>query len=650
MRVHNFSSTIDLSLCTHDHHIEIIEGQARLKARILLADDIGSVTQKTYELIQGNVCARKTFRLSFTDIQQAEVVLRIDPIIESKRHSEIINTLNLEINGHKITHEYTSENSSFQGDIDSYWSNGWEVIALPVKALKAGMNNLVIKDGGGGWRLFIDTMRHYQHSAKSIDGGNTWTDERLGDNDFCTGEYVVRLNLLRHPPSGILTSPSIDMAAAADENEIAPRVMVKSVCFTPDISRPRGTGILIKWRSGGAPVYRPETWGHWQDARGPVSIPKSHRFIQWQATLTTAHGKSTPVLRGLSVEMCGQIIKKTNTALSLVETNNDPLVRSSYPFAHQLEDEPRLAVLRNRWRLDKVVEGAKTEFEKFLRLKRWTRQQWENGWDDGELSFVPPWDAMVVLELASKKLSLGMCTHYASTFVQCCLALGLQARVCITTAHCVAEIWSNEYEKWVMMDPGCDFDDGRKGTRYFERSGLPMSALDLHLASADDDFEGVVEICDPESISGTDVENASRYYQFCTTLRNNFLTSLYPEEPEHGRVSYTYDGHVWYESEGMPLPQFSIRSSRAGDFDWSVNQTHILLQQGSEPNSLTVLLDTVTPNFDTFLIQTNNGKWKTSKERFVWKLTQGKNTLRVKSTNKFGVEGIESHVLVRRGG
>ena len=84
MPVHTFTSTIDLSLCTHDHHIEIVEGQVRLKPRILLADDIGAVTQKTYEVIRGNVCARKTFRLSYTDIRQAEAVLRIDPIADEK--------------------------------------------------------------------------------------------------------------------------------------------------------------------------------------------------------------------------------------------------------------------------------------------------------------------------------------------------------------------------------------------------------------------------------------------------------------------------------------------------------------------------------------------------------------------------------------
>ena len=165
MPVHTFTSTTDLSLCTHDHHVEIVDGQARLKSRILLADDIGSVTRKIYEVIRGNVCARKTFRLSFTDIRQAEVVLRIDPITDDKGNPEIERILHLEINGHKITHHYTVENTSFQGEIDSYWSSGWEIVPLPVKVLKAGLNNLVIKDGGNsGWRLFIDTMRHYQHS------------------------------------------------------------------------------------------------------------------------------------------------------------------------------------------------------------------------------------------------------------------------------------------------------------------------------------------------------------------------------------------------------------------------------------------------------------------------------------------------------
>ena len=627
--------------------MEIVDGHARLKPRLLVADDTGAITSRTHEILVGDIRAKKTFMLGFADVNDAELAIRIEPQLSDSSSEKIDHTLIVEINRHRITHTYRQENVSFQGEIDQYWSSGWEVVPIPRRSLKAGMNEITIGDGSGqGWRLFVDTMRYFGRSAKSIDGGKTWVTERIGTNDFCVGEYVVRLNLLRHPTSGLITSPPIDMAAAAGEGAIAPRVVVKSVCFTPNMKVPRGTGVMMQWRSGSTPSYRPETWGHWQDAFGPVCVPKSHRFVQWQATLTTARGDATPVLLGIDIEMSGQVTKKANSSLVVTDANNDDLVRSSYPFAYQQADEPRLHILRERWRLDQVVEGATSEFDMFLRLKRWVREQWEDGWNRGAVQFVPPWDAPLVLELAHQQLTLGMCTHYASTFVQCSLALGLQARVCITTAHCVAEIWSNEYRKWVMMDPGCDADDTRKSTRHFDRHGVPMSALDLHLAAANQDFDGVAEICDPEPMSGTVEENAVRYYQFCTTLRNNHLTSLYPEEPEHGAVSYTYDGHVWYESDTMPLPQFSMTSQREGDFSWSLNQTHISLQQGSEPHAVTVLLDTVTPNFDTYLIQTNGGKWKESKERFVLKLSPGANTICVKSRNRFGIEGIESSLTI----
>jgi hypothetical protein len=339
-------------------------------------------------------------------------------------------------------------------------------------------------------------------------------------------------------------------------------------------------------------------------------------------------------------------IQEVQPTISVSEFHNERIVRPSYTFAHQLADEPRLKILRERWRLDHVIQGGKTEFEKILRLKRWVRQQWENGWDHGTLQFVPPWDAMVVLELAGQKLSLGMCTHYSSTFVQCCLAVGITARSTIISCHCVAEVWSNDYKKWVMMDPGCDTDDGRKGTRHFERNGIPMSARELHQAYANKDYEGVVEINDPEKFGGTLENNISLYRQFCATRRNNYLTSLLPEEPEHGAVSYTYDGHLWYNSIKEPLPQFSSTSRREGDFHWTLNQTVIYLQQGEEPDTLDVLLDTVTPNFEMYLVQFDDGNWMEQSETFVWNLHKGQNTLRAKTRNAFGLLGIESTVSI----
>ncbi|MFQ6042937.1 MAG: transglutaminase-like domain-containing protein, partial [Candidatus Poribacteria bacterium] len=494
------------------------------------------------------------------------------------------------------------------------------------------------------------------HSQKSIDGGKTWATEPLGHNDFCRGEYVMRLNLKRHAPSGWIESPSIDLFASHSpfvkggrgdfsDSPIAPRAKVESIELVVDDDCPEGADIEVLWRSGTTPSYRPDTWSCWQKMK-KINPDEVHRFFQWRAVLTTKSPKSTPILRDVRIKAEFEVVREVQPTISVSEFHNEQIVRPSYTFAHQLSDEPRLKILRGRWRLDHVIQGGKTEFDKILRLKRWVRQQWENGWDRGTLQFVPPWDAMVVLELAGQKLSLGMCTHYSSTFVQCCLALGITARVTIISCHCVAEVWSNDYKKWVMMDPGCDSDDGRKGTRYFERNGIPMSALELHQTYANKDYEGVVEINDPGKFGGTLESNINLYRQFCATRRNNYLTSLLPEEPEHGAVSYTYDGHLWHHSTTEPLPQFSRASRREGDFHWTLNQTVIYLQQGEETNTLNVLLDTVTPNFQTYLAQFDDGDWTEQSEAFVWNLHKGQNTLRAKTRNVFGILGIESFVRI----
>jgi len=631
--------------CVYNHQVEIVNGGAQLVNRLLICDELGGVTGRTFEIVKGKVLAKKIFLLDSAEVEAAELVLR----------AEGSGMLLVEVNGNIIEHQAMKENLSFQGKVDSYWSNGWEIVNIPVEYLREGENEVILKAGGdNGWRLYIDNGIGFDRSAKSIDDGKTWTTYPIGRNDFCRGEYVMRLNLKRHAPSGWIESPVADLLVGDDV--IAPHGSVKDFKLDVGADCPEGTSIEILWRSGSTPSYHPDTWDSWQsfvDTDGPskdvrlqsVENLSVSRFFQWRAVLKTENPKCTLSLKNISMNVELEVLQEAKA--KVVDIHNERIIRPSYIFAHQLADEPRLKILRERWRLEHVIQGGETEFEKIMRLKRWMRQQWENGWDSGVLQFVPHWDAMVVLELAGQKLSLGMCTHYSSTFVQCCLAVGIQARVTIISCHCVAEVWSNEFKKWMMMDPGCDADDGRKGTRHFERNGIPMSALELHQAFVNDDYDGVVEINDPERFGGELKDNISLYRQFCATRRNNFLTSLLPEEPEHGAVSYTYDGHLWYRSDAQPLPQFSQTPRREGDFHWTLNQTVIHLQEGESPNTLDVLLDTVTPNFETYLVQFDDGEWEEKPEAFAWPLHEGRNTLRAKVKNSFDVVGIESFVAAK---
>ena len=66
-----------------------------------------------------------------------------------------------------------------------------------------------------------------------------------------------------------------------------------------------------------------------------------------------------------------------------------------------------------------------------------------------------------------------MCVHYAVAFVSCCQALGIPARCAAVTGalnsgpgHFVAEVWFEDYAKWVVVDPNTDALSGRTVFRF----------------------------------------------------------------------------------------------------------------------------------------------------------------------------------------
>lgn len=92
--------------CVYNHHIEIEDSGARLVNRLLLCDELGGITSRTFEIIQGNIQAKKIFTLDAADVEAAELVIRI----EGPEGSPLI----VEVNGHRIEHQTMAENLSFQ--------------------------------------------------------------------------------------------------------------------------------------------------------------------------------------------------------------------------------------------------------------------------------------------------------------------------------------------------------------------------------------------------------------------------------------------------------------------------------------------------------------------------------------------------------
>jgi hypothetical protein len=647
----------DFDEAFRDYKIDLTDsGVVRLQRRVLICDEMGRIGRKTKEIVQGDVWIKKEFLVDDPNVFSAEVI----PFVGAREGATLI----LEVNGKgPVTYRFQKEWFNYETQ--------WTEIPFPVEYLRKGINEFVFHCGGdGSYEFWIENSRLPNRSAKSIDGGKTWNYDNMGINDSCDGEYLVRLRLERYAAEGRITSPFIDVASLAASGPISPRIRMKGLKVSYEGVEPEGTAIKIECRIGSTPSYTPKTWSVWMDPEALVNEPgfgdPSYHYLQWRATLSTQNPKATPELVSLTVTTELSVDESPDEGrIRILDIKNEKIVRSSYPFAYQPYDEPRLKILRERYQLDWVVRGAKTEFEKFLRLRDWVRSQWEDGWKQavnwggrfGHIDYNPPPDGLLILELNKRKLALGMCTHYSAAFVQCCLAVGLQARRTLAV-HATAEVWSNEYRKWVLIDMSGDGDDKRKCTYHFERNGIPLSGLEAYKAALNRDYDGIKLVSDRPAWTAQERLDLMWNGYGLMGMRNDHLSSLEPCEADgEGLLPWNYDGWLLYESEKVsrwerakgipskPFPWFTMYSTRDADFEWTLNQAELHLQY-SDPGKLLVQLDTVTPNFEKFLVRIDDGEWSETPPLFIWSLHKGRNTLQVKTVNKFGLEGIPSSIAL----
>jgi hypothetical protein len=375
-----------------------------------------------------------------------------------------------------------------------------------------------------------------------------------------------------------------------------------------------------------------------------------------------------------------------------VETRPQPnsstalaMARTSLPFVYQAPS-PRLKLLRTKYQLDKVIAPGKTEMEQLMLLRHWVRNQWHTAWGNHPAAWMPPWDALVVLSCRDQADCLTMCTHYAAVYTQCCLALGWTGRHCILDHHCTAEVWVNQHRKWVMMDAG-NSAERPDCNLHFEKSGIPLSARELHLAYRNKQTKGITvhftparlmrkiaPLCRPaprakvkppprpdviplSDLPKYPVCGLANYRRYGFPARNNYLDTLIPGELYQGWAEYFFDGYCWVgDSPDAPTisPEYShhLNPARAADIDWAVNWTRIHLESTGRPGELRVHLESLTPNLSRLEMTTAAGKvgpkdWKPTTAAFVWKLQPGVNRLRARGVNQFQRLGLEGEVQVR---
>jgi hypothetical protein len=528
---------------------------------------------------------------------------------------------------------------------------GWSVAVVDGASLRKGKNELLFTAGAS--LAYDRDVNPPINSQVSRDGGKTW--------QAAPGEYLVRIRLSRYAPTGTVTSTVVDLANPKNENRIGPLVEVKSVKVETEIDAPAGTGVDLQLRSGST-LHPDEDWSAWL----PPKKLKPARFIQWQAVLRSTQPDATPVLK--SVRISAALTPKAPRdaqAAQVVEFQKETIIRGSYPFTFQ-GPSAKLARLRADWRLDEIVAPGKTELEQFILLRNWVRRQWPAN----EGNCQRPWDALNIL--AAPAGDHGMCTHYAVVFTQCALALGYNARQLVLANHYVADVWSAEYQKWILMDvEAVDPEATAKwGTALYwdSKANEPMSAIEIHrVACRDHDPGRIIQKLVLQSAQAS-LETVDRRYdegkyqtfsRIGALVRNNYLDQTEPWETAHGFDYYHCDEYLWWRNGASPIVrEFSRHTDREGDMSWTVNQAALILTATESPDRIAVQVDTVTPNFKDFRYRLNGSDWRSEKGRgtdphsrqaaFDWPLAEGTNTLEIKTRNLFEREGRASRAVVYR--
>ncbi len=611
-----------------DRFIDVDSGRGvRLAPTFLLTHEQG-VEGDLAEAITGNQWGRVDFTLPAGKPAGAELLFYVNTDTRTAEQP-----LRLLVNGHRIWHRQ---------DRERMLTGGWDRCRIPGRYLRPGANQVVFADHG---LLHVDPFpgggaeTRASCSWRSFDAGRTWHQAAHGPDRDQAGEYLVRLRVHGHPPTGRVTSPVIDLGDPAATGAIVGRLRVGAVRLVAKLRAPAGTGVAFALRSGSTPDVDPRTWSVWSPGD---ELAAGQRFVQWQACLTTEAMDASPVLTSLVIDADVETLIAAAASVALRRADQPQLAAGSYRFEY-LAPGPRQERLRRQWRLDDVVAGGRTELEQLALLRDWVHSQWL-GWQADKYPYCPPWDPLEILEVTKGNWGFGMCTHYGATMAGCAAALGFVSRVVVIDHHCLAEIWSDELQKWILEDAG----PAREFDATYEVDGVPLNALELHRLVAAGQQGTIMANKLPQRVIEPMVAYVPSFVRFGIPLRNTHLTAAEPAELRHGNGQYHWDGYLWWSDDINPrYPEYSLQSTREADFYWSVNQTRLFLSATDDPQVLWVDLAHTAPQLQGFLVQQDGGDWcEQVGPGFAWSLHPGENALAVRTVNRFGRVGRISSVAV----
>lgn len=344
----------------------------------------------------------------------------------------------------------------------------------------------------------------------------------------------------------------------------------------------------------------------------------------------------------------GEVFKAGDRSAVIKSVKMLPVVEDEYTrrFKFDHAKNPKLKELREKYRLDEIVAPGESEFDKQVLLNDWTHRQFRKF---GQ----PSTKARGALEVL-KGIEEGQtffCAQYAELLVSAAASLGWNDRALAlrrhqganarggSTEHTSTEIWSNEYAKWVMLDPTANM--------YLEKNGLPLNAWEIReewFYQAGTNLTFVVG------------KERAKYKKsdlpiFLAKFENFGDLTVDPDElDKYGFIGYVPNTN--FMDAGNDYGQmFIVKDALCDGTKWHVRTlpkrpdvepyfpiNQVALNVAVAGDVLQIEMKTFTPNFKTFEVK-REGKWEPADKNLDWKLKPGTNRIEARSLNQFGVTG-----------
>jgi hypothetical protein len=442
-----------------------------------------------------------------------------------------------------------------------------------------------------------------------------------------------------------------------------------------DADIPEGTALQLFASTG--PSYFTETnWTDWTpiDLDHTLYSPAGG-YLKLKYIFTTTDPRLSPLLNRVTLQAEYEIEPFAHP-LQITSLHNETLVTSSYKFGYEHRDHSSIQAFVEAHHLPDLIRDQKTDLGRFVALNHYVAQlpnTRHNMWTGAY-----PWtlDQLLIREDGQTAIK-GHCMSYASVLISALTGLGYQARHWAIEGfrfmnHEIVEVWSDELDKWIYLDPSLDqhYTDPQTGT--------PFSLLEMHDVFANTFFKENETLLMPmdrqrdriTQIGGKNApincQDLGYHYGTLTTeydwgwfhgylaagflrltTRNNFHSQPEPAFAFFGQGNEDdYGFPSWTDARTPPrTDRVKVYSGRKRDFYWTLNQAAFKATRTTE-NTLQIELGNTQPFFSHYAVTANEISHRLSTNTFHLTLVKGENTFSATPVDKWENEGTESHFTI----